>query len=558
MPRLLPALLLLLAAASAGAAPPVNPLEPLDRSSPRATLRTFLSSTDQLAREVSDRYATGQSREAYGRIVGLAQEVVRCLDLAKVPPASRLKEGRAAALALFETLSRIPLPPLDEVPDAEQMALRKDGAARRWTLPGTEITLVRVDDGSPGVEFLFSPETVARAEEFYERTRSVPRLRGVPVPDMHALVAVGGGWMIPYRSIVGLPAWLRAPLWGQAAWKWFALVLLALACVPLVRLSLRLSRMGEERGPFVRALAHFSVPLLLLVLTPTVAWLALVQVNLVGGAGSSVQVLENAILTLTAAWMAWRAAPVIAEAIIASPRIPREGMDAHLIRLAARLLGILGSLALLSVGADRLGIPVYGIVAGLGVGGLAVALAAQPTLENLIAGLNLYADRPLRVGERCKIGDTVGDVEAIGIRSTRFRTIDRTLTTIPNGALAKMTIANQSRRDRMLFQAKIGLRYETTEGQLRAILTELKALLSGHPRVLPEKLRVRFVGLGTSSLDVQLRAFVDTVSQSEFLAVQEELLLGVMRVVEKGGSAFAFPSQTLYLGRDELPGKPGA
>jgi MscS family membrane protein len=541
-------------AAPAGAAAPQNPLQPLDRSSPRATLRTFLSSGDALAQELADGYVASQSRAEHGRLVSIAQQVIRCLDLRHVPPASRLKEGRAAALALFETLSRIPLPPPEEIPDAEEMAVRKDVAARRWTIPGTEIALVRVEEGASGVEFLFSPETVARAEEFYERTRELPRRRSVPIPDLHGIVSAAGGWMIPYAWVLGLPAWLRASLWGQATWKWIALLLLVAGCVPLVRIAFRFSRLGEESGPFLRALSQFSLPLLLLVATPVMAWLALAQVNLVGRAGSAVEVTATAITFLAAAWVAWRLAPVLAEAVIASPRIARESVDAHLIRLTARLLGILGALALLSLGADRIGIPVYGIVAGLGVGGLAVALAAQPTLENLIAGLNLFADRPLRVGDRCKLGDTLGTVEAIGIRSTRIRTRDRTVTTIPNGALAKMAIANQSRRDRMLIDTRIGLRYGTTPEKLRAILAGLNAYLAGHPRVVHDSVQVRFVAFGASSLDVLIRAYVGTTSQSEFRVIQEELLLGVMDVVEKGGSDFAFPSQTLYLGRDRPPG----
>jgi MscS family membrane protein len=554
MRRLLLALALLAAARSAGAAAPPNPLQPLDRSSPRATLQTFLSSGDALARELADKKAVAsESRATHQRYVAMAEQVIRCLDLAKVAPASRIKVGRAAALALFETLSRIPLPPFEEIPDAVQMSQRKDAAARRWTIPGTEIALVQVDDGASGVEFLFSPETVARAEEFYERTRALPRLRPIPVPDMHAMVAMAGGWMIPFGWVLALPAWLRAPLWGQAAWKWFALLLLFAGCAPLVGLAYRLSRAGEERGPFLRALAQFSLPLLILFATPAVAWFALAQVNLVGEAGSAVDLAATVITVLAAAWVAWRLAPVVAEAVIASPRISRESIDGHLIRLTARLLGILGAMALLYAGAERLGIPVYGIVAGLGVGGLAVALSAQPTLENLIAGLNLFADRPFRIGDRCKVGDTAGTVEAIGIRSTRIRTRDRTVITVPNGTLAKASISNQSMRDRMLVEARIGLRYETTPDRLRAILAALNALLANHPRVLRDGIQVRFVGFGASSLDVDLRAYVDTTVGSEFLAAQEELLLGVMDVVEKGGSGFAFPSQTLYLGRDAPP-----
>ena len=216
------------------------------------------------------------------------------------------------------------------------------------------------------------------------------------------------------------------------------------------------------------------MPASVLAATPAVAYLALVQINLIGGVGSAVELAATAVIFLAGAWMAWRLAPVVAEAIIASPRIAPESIDAHLIRVSARLLGIVGSMALLAVGADRLGVPVYGIVAGLGVGGLAIALAAQPTVENLIGGLSLFADKPIRVGDVCKYGDAVGTVEAIGIRSSRIRGVDRTLTTIPNAALAKMPIVNLTQRDRMLIQTVIGLRYETTPEQLRYVLVKLR------------------------------------------------------------------------------------
>jgi MscS family membrane protein len=163
---------------------------------------------------------------------------------------------------------------------------------------------------------------------------------------------------------------------------------------------------------------------------------------------SAVILTATAVTFLAGAWMAWRLAPVIAEAIIASPRIAPESVDAHLIRVGAGVLGIAGAMTLLAMGADRLGAPVYGIVAGLGVGGLAIALAAQPTIENLLGGLSLFADKPVRVGEFCRYGDAQGTVEAIGIRSTRTRGNDRSLTTIPNAALAKMPIVNLAKRDR--------------------------------------------------------------------------------------------------------------
>jgi MscS family membrane protein len=315
-------------------------------------------------------------------------------------------------------------------------------------------------------------------------------------------------------------------------------------------LAYRVSQLGGHQPPFLRALAQFAMPASVLAATPAVAYLALVQLNLLDAVGSAIELAATAVVFLAGAWMAWRLAPVVAEAIIASPRIAPESIDAHLIRVSARLLGIVGGMALLAVGADRLGVPVYGIVAGLGVGGLAIALAAQPTVENLIGGLSLFADKPVRVGDLCKYGDAVGIVEAIGIRSSRIRGLDRTLTTIPNAALAKMPIVNLTRRDQMLIKAVIGLRYETSPEQLRYILVKLREMLLGDPRIHPDPARARFIGFGASSLDIEVFAYVTTRDWAEFLGIREDILLRVMDIVAEGGTGFAFPSRTLYFGRD--------
>ena len=254
---------------------------------------------------------------------------------------------------------------------------------------------------------------------------------------------------------------------------------------------------------------------------------------------------------LAGAWLSWRIAPVVAEAIIASPRIAPESIDAHLIRICTRLLGMVAGAGLLAVGADRLGIPVYGIIAGLGVGGLAIALAAQPTIENLIGGLSLFADKPIRVGDFCRYGSDEGTVEAIGIRSTRIRGIDRTLTTIPNATLSKMSVVNFAQRDRMLIKSVIGVRYETSPEQLRYLLVKIREMLLGHPRIHPDSARARFIGFGASSLDIEVFAYVTTRDRAEFLGIREDVFLRIMDIVEQSGTGFAFPSQTLYFARDD-------
>jgi len=198
-----------------------------------------------------------------------------------------------------------------------------------------------------------------------------------------------------------------------------------------------------------------------------------------------------------------------------------------------------------------MGLNVTGLIAGLGVGGLAVALASQKSLANLFGGVSIIVDQPIRVGDFCRYGDgKVGTIEDIGIRSTRVRTLDRTLITVPNSEFSEFELENFAARDRMRLFTVLGLRYETTPDQMRHVLAGLRRLLLSHPRVTPDPARARFIGFGAHSLDVEIFAYVDTSDWNEFLQIREDILLRMMDVVAASGTGFAFPSQTLYLGRD--------
>jgi MscS family membrane protein len=215
-------------------------------------------------------------------------------------------------------------------------------------------------------------------------------------------------------------------------------------------------------------------------------------------------------------------------------------------RVAKALVLLLAGIALL----DQLGFDVTALLAGLGVGGIAVAFAAQKTIENLFGGASLFADRVLAVGDFCRLGDRVGTVEAIGLSSTRLRTLERTVVAIPNADLAGMRIENFAARDRIWYQSVIGLRYETTPEQLRCVLIEVRRMLYAHPMVDPDPARIRFLGFGASSLDLEVFAYVRTRDFGEYLEIAEDLNLRIMDIVAASGSGFAFPSRTLYLGRD--------
>jgi MscS family membrane protein len=197
------------------------------------------------------------------------------------------------------------------------------------------------------------------------------------------------------------------------------------------------------------------------------------------------------------------------------------------------------------------GINLTAVVAGLGIGGIAVAFAAQKTIENFFGGLFLVWDKPIRLGDYCKAGEHAGTVEHIGLRSTLIRTLNRTVVSIPNGQLSSISVENFAMRDRFLFRHTLNLRYETTADQLRYVVAQTRELLYEHPRVDSTTARVRFIGFGQSSLDVEIFAYVLETVQESFLAVQEDLLLRIMDLVESSGSGFAFPSQTLYMSKDE-------
>jgi len=181
-------------------------------------------------------------------------------------------------------------------------------------------------------------------------------------------------------------------------------------------------------------------------------------------------------------------------------------------------------------------------LAGLGIGGIAIALAAQKTLENVLGGVSLVFDQVVQVAENLNIGGIVGTVREVGWRSTSIRTRDRSVISIPNGQLANLSLESLSSKDKFWFHPSVRLRYDTTAAQVRSILTGLDSLLTNHPQVEPATNYVRFTQFGTSSLELEVSAYVMTRDRLEFLKIQQELLLLFMETVEAAGAHIALQS----------------
>lgn len=257
-------------------------------------------------------------------------------------------------------------------------------------------------------------------------------------------------------------------------------------------------------------------------------------------------------------WGLWRSVNVFVEFTLSRPWAAESPSARHLLTIGSNLakgaIAALGSLALLAA----FGYPVTTLLAGLGIGGLALAFGAQKTVENLFGSMALAVDQPFRVGDFVKVEDFVGTVEDIGLRSTRFRTLDRTLISIPNGKLADQRLESFAVRDRMRLATTIGVEYGTTGAQMQQVLEGFERVLREHPKIWPDAVVVRFKEFGASSLDIEIMAWFAVPTWGDFQQCRQEVLLGFMQVVEQAGTAFAFPTRTVHLVSHAPAGEAGA
>jgi MscS family membrane protein len=277
-------------------------------------------------------------------------------------------------------------------------------------------------------------------------------------------------------------------------------------------------------------------------------WLVLPE-----GPALVLQHLLRAATYLAVFWMGFRSVNVAFAFMAEAPWTRANANLAGLLPVGRKVskvvLAALGGVAVM----NELGFQVASLLAGLGIGGIALALAAQKTVENLFGSLSIGVDQPFRTGDFVKIEDFVGTVEAIGMRSTRIRTLDRTIVTIPNGKLADMRTETFAPRDRIRLLANLGLLYSTTAAQMREVLAGLERILRAHPKIWPDTVVVRFSAFNDSALNVEVMAWFQTADFNEFTAIRQELFLAFMEVVERAGTSFAFPTRTLHVVPADAP-----
>ena len=205
--------------------------------------------------------------------------------------------------------------------------------------------------------------------------------------------------------------------------------------------------------------------------------------------------------------------------------------------------------ALIVVLGSVLGVNIIALTTGIGIGGIALAMASKESLENLLGSFTIFLDKPFLVGDVVTVGSITGKVEKVGFRSTRIRTFDKSLVTLPNKKMIDAELDNLGMRPIRRVKFNLGLTYETTAEQIKAIVTDIQQMINKHEKTNQDG-KVRFQEFGSSSLDIMIIYFVDSPRWDDLIDVQEDINYKIMEIVKKHNSDFAFPSTTVYLQKD--------
>ena len=334
---------------------------------------------------------------------------------------------------------------------------------------------------------------------------------------------------------------------GLEAFKWFIMLIFAVVSWPVFYvigwlLSRLFSSPEKEMYPLVRKV--FTGPITFIAVLVTVS-VAISQL----GAGAYAQEVMNAhtLSTLAIVWALWAIINLFKK--YKQNKLMAQGRPgaAKLLQPMTTLIKLMVFLFGLLFWLNNVGINITTVLAGLGVGGLAVALALQKPIEDMMGALSIFSQAPIRVGDTCKYQNVFGTVEDIGLRTTRVRTLTNTVVSIPNSRLAYSEIENLSFREKIRYWPTIRLRYDTSTAQLKAISQNILTMLEDNERVYEDPLRVRFTDFDEDAVLLKVHSFLKTTDFPESLEIAEELNYGIMTIVEEAGARFALPSRTLQI-----------
>jgi len=489
--------------------PQSGPVDELGRGVPRTTIQGFREAASERDYERAAKY----------------------LDLRNLPGRMSQRQGPQLARHLKIVIDRAPLwIDLDEV-STDPKGRAGDG------LPPHQDLLGSIKTPSRTVKILL--QRVPRSED-QVMIWKLSSATVVTIPELYEQYGFGViGEILP-------DAIFDIDILGVQIWLWFGLfvvvVLAFLAALVTTKVPIALLRLTKARlGYRLERLVIGPVCLLIF------AFFARAGIELLGPSLILRVVVHTRTLFIIAiAWLIMRFFDVVAERVTVRLRQTGQDQAAVFLTPANNTLKVVVVIIAAVVWLDNAGFQVTTLLAGLGLGGLALALGLQKTIENVVGAINLYSSQPVRIGDFGQFGDTMGTVEEIGLRATRVRTLDRTIVNIPNAEFSALHLNNFSKRDKIWYHPKIRLRYDATPDQVRYILVQAQKLLYSHPKVLSDSASIRFMELGTYSLDLEVFAYIAVTDWDEFKQVAEDLNLRIIDIVAEAGSHLALPAQTMF------------
>ena len=334
---------------------------------------------------------------------------------------------------------------------------------------------------------------------------------------------------------------------GYELFKWiivFAVGIVAYGAVFLIALATR-RMLGDPDTPSHRQIFRF-------LMLPAAVWVVIMSMNAVAtslGRGVTAEALQRVspVTTLITVWVMYAAINLGRDMYSIRLRDMDRSGAVVLLRPAISAIKMVIAIGATLIYLDKLGVNITTVLAGLGVGGIAIALALQKPLEDVFGAFTLYTQQPVRVGDFCRVGDVTGTIEEIGLRTTRIRTLANTVIAVPNARLANEPIDNISAREKIWYRPILRLRYDTTPEQLQQILKGIRGLLSSHEKVLQENNRVRFKEIADDALLIEVYAYLATTDWSKYLELAEELNIRILEIVTQAGTSLSLPAQTLHV-----------
>lgn len=539
--------LLLMSASVIFARDSFYPLEPVALSSPRDTMESFINNTLEAAK--------AYQREDFGEAKRLAFRSIQCLNLEQELPDLKDIIGFESMLYLIEVLVRLEKPDFNTIPDLKQV---KELRITSWTVPHTSITISLATDKTTGAKFLFDPETVKRSAEFFGAVRHLPYLWGLETAAVYQDITSHGGLFLKRKYLSELPGWAVIELSGLRLWQWGGLFLYiiigSVTCLLCNAYGRKLLGFADNRlnTRLKSLIGGVILPLCIVAFSKVGVWflahgLHIYNINIY----LPLAYIFLVLLSLASMWLVGSLLRILANVVIYLSGFNKDDMDTQLIRLGFEiLLLVIIGIMLIDAGA-RLGLPTYSMVTGLGIGGVAVALAGREALSSLLGTIMIIVDRPFKPGDFIVVGDSDrGRVTQVGFRSTRIRTSDDTLISIPNSMVASMKIVNQSAPiSNVRIQIPVGVAYDSSPKEVESAL--LKAAHRTESILGEPAPWVSFSGFGESSLNFSLVAWI--ARPEVRMKSTSQLNFSIHDEFQKSGIVMPFPQRDVHIVQNLQP-----